>query len=220
MDESVLAAVRAHMREVKTPGHYDRVYKDECMFCFATPESPGGLYINLTTHQAFDESHLELDHQRSRAALYLHQQGRRVPLTEAELAEAGQGAGKPDKMAIGVEGGFQVDAKKYRLEVDQVGGVGATVVVCGCVVGAETLSAEGGHGCSSRPALLCPIFLQRPSALPASCLQALVVMPARLRIPLPCPDLPELVLACIAAVQAHDSASHQVTAQLVLAPSQ
>ena len=53
-----------------------------------------------------------------------------------------------------------------------------------------------------------------------SCLQALVVMPARLRIPLPCPDLPELVLACIAAVQAHDSASHQVTAQLVLAPSQ
>jgi hypothetical protein len=44
-------------------------------------------------------------------------------------------------------------------------------------------------------------------------------MPARLRIPLPCPDLPELVLACIAAVQAHDSASHQVRVQaLVLAP--
>lgn len=43
--------VRTHMREVKTPSHYDRVYKDECMFCFATAESPGGLYINLTTHQ-------------------------------------------------------------------------------------------------------------------------------------------------------------------------
>lgn len=39
------------MRAVRTPTHYDRVYKDECMFCFATAESPGGLYINLTTHQ-------------------------------------------------------------------------------------------------------------------------------------------------------------------------
>lgn len=37
-------------------------------------------------------------------------------------------------------------------------------------------------------------------------------MPARLRVPLPCPDLPELVLSCIAAVQAHDSASKQVRA--------
>lgn len=28
-----------------------QVYKDECMFCFASPQTPGGLYINLTTHQ-------------------------------------------------------------------------------------------------------------------------------------------------------------------------
>lgn len=48
------------------------------MFCFATPESPGGLYINLSSHQAFDEAHLPLDQQRSGAALYLHQQARRV----------------------------------------------------------------------------------------------------------------------------------------------
>ena len=34
-------------------------------------------------------------------------------------------------------------------------------------------------------------------------------MPARLRIPLPCPDLPELVLSCIAAANAHDGANLQ-----------
>jgi len=78
-----------------------------------------------------------------------------VPLSEAERQEA---EAKPERMAIGVEGGFQVDAKQYRLETEE----------------------------------------------------ALVLMPARLRIPLPCPDLPELVLSCIRAVQEHDSASKQV----------
>jgi ubiquitin carboxyl-terminal hydrolase 5/13 len=48
------------------------------MFCFATPESPGGLYINLTSHQAFDQAHLALDQQRGGAALYLHPQARGV----------------------------------------------------------------------------------------------------------------------------------------------
>lgn len=32
------------------PGTW-QVYKDECMFCFASPQTPGGLYINLKTHQ-------------------------------------------------------------------------------------------------------------------------------------------------------------------------
>ena len=46
-----MSAVRAHMRGLKAPGHHDKVYKDECMFSFSTPESPGGLYINLRTFQ-------------------------------------------------------------------------------------------------------------------------------------------------------------------------
>lgn len=154
MDESVLDQVRAHMRAVRTPTHYDRVYKDECMFCFATAESPGGLYINLTTHQAFDEEHLSLDQERSGAGLYLHQQARRVPLSEEERREA---EARPDRVAIGVEGGFNVDAQRYKVELEE----------------------------------------------------ALVVMPAGLRVPLPCPELPELVLGCIAAVQQHESASRQ-----------
>lgn len=157
VDEGVLELVRAHMKEdARAPGHFDPVYKEECMFCFAGPESPGGLYINLRTHQAFDEAHVELDHERTQAVLYLHQQAHRVPLTKEELK---QQEGKPvEKMAIGVEGGFQAESKKYRLEVES----------------------------------------------------ALVLMPARLRVPLPCPQLPELVLDAITAVMAHDSASHQM----------
>ena len=49
--DEVLADVRAHMRGLKPPGHFDKVYKEECQFCFDTPESPGGLFINLKTFQ-------------------------------------------------------------------------------------------------------------------------------------------------------------------------
>lgn len=35
------------MKSVRTPGHHDKVYKEECMYSFATPESEGGIFINL-----------------------------------------------------------------------------------------------------------------------------------------------------------------------------
>ncbi len=31
--------------------HPFQVYKDECMFSYDSPESPGGLYVNLNTLQ-------------------------------------------------------------------------------------------------------------------------------------------------------------------------
>ena len=40
-----------------------------------------------------------------------------VPLSEEEQAAT---AAKPDRMAVGVEGGFNVDAKKYKIETDWV----------------------------------------------------------------------------------------------------
>lgn len=43
-----------------------------------------------------------------------------VPLSEEELAE--QSAARPERAAIGGEGGFQLDAKDYRVEVEEVCG--------------------------------------------------------------------------------------------------
>lgn len=51
MSEALIDSVRAHMRTVKAPSHYDKVYKDECMFSYATPEAPDGLFINMQTWQ-------------------------------------------------------------------------------------------------------------------------------------------------------------------------
>jgi hypothetical protein len=79
-----------------------------------------------------------------------------VPLTEAEKAEraAAAAANKPNKLALGTEGGFALDAQEnYTLDKS------------------ATLVALQGLG--------------QP----------------RLQVPLPCPDLPELVLNVITAIQ-------------------
>lgn len=51
VSEAVLDKVRLGMRGMQPPKHFDKVYKDECMYSFDTPESPGGLFVNLKTFQ-------------------------------------------------------------------------------------------------------------------------------------------------------------------------
>ncbi|KAL4856720.1 Ubiquitin carboxyl-terminal hydrolase 13 [Chlorella vulgaris] len=99
VDEAALAAVRGLMRAARVPGHFDKVYKEECMFCFASNESPGGLFINLSTHQAFDAEHLPLDQQRGGPALYLHQQARKV--SQRRLTPSGSWRGMKPVQAVG-----------------------------------------------------------------------------------------------------------------------
>eukprot|EP00191_Tetraselmis_sp_GSL018_P000366 CAMPEP_0177613120 /NCGR_PEP_ID=MMETSP0419_2-20121207/21741_1 /TAXON_ID=582737 /ORGANISM="Tetraselmis sp., Strain GSL018" /LENGTH=117 /DNA_ID=CAMNT_0019109667 /DNA_START=161 /DNA_END=511 /DNA_ORIENTATION=- len=101
------------MGSVRTPGHHDKVYKEECMYSFDTPESPGGLYISLSTFQAFSDEFVELDHRRTGNCLYLNEQNIKLPLSPEE-AEANSTA--PTKMNIGGEGGFQLDKKTYKVE--------------------------------------------------------------------------------------------------------
>lgn len=69
-----------------------------------------------------------------------------MPLDEEELEKL---EAKPDRLAIGGEGGFQVDKNKYSVE---------------------------------------KVF-------------SLVIMPEKLTVTLPCPELPEIILQTIKAVQ-------------------
>lgn len=78
MSEQALQAVRAAMGAVRVASPSDKVYKDECVFSFASALSEGGLYINLQTFQAVGEKFLELDSHRSDCALYLHKKQREV----------------------------------------------------------------------------------------------------------------------------------------------
>lgn len=73
VSEDVLGLVRKQMSTVRTPAHYDRVYKDECQFSFDTPLSTLGLYINLNSWQAFGHEYVEIDSKRSGQLMYLHE---------------------------------------------------------------------------------------------------------------------------------------------------
>lgn len=104
------------MNSVKVPERHDRVYKDECMFSFDTPETPTGLYTSMTTWQSFGADYVDADFQRNGNRLYLKQVWKRVMKPEALLPENETTAKTaPSKMAIGVEGGFNLDGKKYEI---------------------------------------------------------------------------------------------------------
>ena len=73
-----LDVARTNAHRVKVATHYDKVWKDECMLCYCTPRSPGGLYINLGTFQAFCPDHVQMDQERTGQVLYLHAKSNKV----------------------------------------------------------------------------------------------------------------------------------------------
>eukprot|EP00798_Chlamydomonas_sp_ICE-L_P030886 gene30886-35934_t len=148
MDELVLEKVRGGMKGVRVPGASDKVFKEECLFSFDSPESEGGLYISLSSFQGFGKEFVQLDHERTGNVLYLHEKWRRKST--------------PENLALGGEGGFNVGQPQFRLEKSTT----------------------------------------------------LVVMPGQETVPLPCPDLPELVLQSVTAITAHESSSAQDTVAL------
>ena len=109
----MLERIRAALPKVKVPSSYDRVYKDECMFCFAGPESDEGIFVNLNSWVGVGSRFLALEHERSGNVLYYREKHHRIPLEENGM-DAQDSA--PTKMAIGGEDGFQVDKKNYTVE--------------------------------------------------------------------------------------------------------
>jgi ubiquitin carboxyl-terminal hydrolase 5/13 len=110
---AALETIRRGLNQVKIPDQGSSVYKDECVYSFDTPESQGGLFVNLSTFHAVGYDYLDLDHQKTSQSLYLRQKWTKVleePTNKMEDVEA------PTKMAIGGEGGFQVEQEKFHYE--------------------------------------------------------------------------------------------------------
>ncbi|RXM97419.1 Ubiquitin carboxyl-terminal hydrolase 5 [Acipenser ruthenus] len=107
---SVLSTIR-----VPKPG--DRVHKDECAFSFDSPESEGGLYVCMSTFLGFGKQFVERHYRKTGQRAYLHIKRTRKPKEE----EGGSGSGdpprkKPTRLAIGVEGGFEVSSEHAQFE--------------------------------------------------------------------------------------------------------
>lgn len=121
-------AIGALLDSVRTPKHFDKVFKDECAFTFDTPFSEGGLCVNLKTWLGVSVDSVDLDIQRNggKGAVYLVQKFRRVAKEAPAAAEA-----EPTKLAIGMAGGFLEEkwdvVKSYELLVVDPSGAKSTL---------------------------------------------------------------------------------------------
>ncbi|ELT92166.1 hypothetical protein CAPTEDRAFT_182887 [Capitella teleta] len=101
------------LQKVRTPNTNEKVYKDECAYCFDTPECPDGLYICMNTFLGLGKSQVERHYRKTGSALYLHH--RRI-VTELPVVEDGSPKQKPTHLGIGVDGGFDLDSKKFDVQ--------------------------------------------------------------------------------------------------------
>ncbi|KAI1301360.1 Ubiquitin carboxyl-terminal hydrolase 5 [Halotydeus destructor] len=109
--------LQPYVHQIRTPIMGEKIYKDECVFSFDTPESADGLYVCLKTFLGFGRAFVEMHHQRTSNAVYLHLRRIKKEIIAPNLGD-GEQPKKITKLAIGVEGGFDpnADAKKYEYE--------------------------------------------------------------------------------------------------------
>ncbi|KAL0984715.1 hypothetical protein UPYG_G00145770 [Umbra pygmaea] len=112
---SVLSTIR-----VPRPG--DRVHKDECALSFSSPESEGGLYVCMNSFLGFGSQYVDRHHTRSGQRAYLHiTRTRKAPKEDDNNSGSGDPPKKkPTRLAIGIEGGFNVDQEQFEEEVKVV----------------------------------------------------------------------------------------------------
>lgn len=94
-------------QNVRVPGPNDNVYKDECLYSFDNPESENGLYICMSTFRGVGKDNLDRHCKTNPGKnVFLHIIRRRLPVPVDPNAEPK----KVTKLAIGVEGGFDVNS--------------------------------------------------------------------------------------------------------------
>lgn len=106
--------LRPHLNKIRTPIPNEKIYKDECVFCFDTPESENGLFVCMNTFLGFGRNYVESHCRKTGSCVFLH-----LKTVKREIPkEAGKDdKQKPTRLAIGLEGGFDInEGKKYEYE--------------------------------------------------------------------------------------------------------
>ncbi|KAL3997127.1 Ubiquitin carboxyl-terminal hydrolase family protein [Acanthocheilonema viteae] len=93
----------------RPPALSDKIFKDECMYCFKTPLHSGGLYVCLERFAGFCTDHVMGYYKRTARKGFLWCKQVKKMLPEAEEPQD-----KVTKLAIGVEGGFS-SGPKYEI---------------------------------------------------------------------------------------------------------
>ncbi|XP_003395686.1 ubiquitin carboxyl-terminal hydrolase 5 [Bombus terrestris] len=100
-----------HLSNIRIPQKNDKIYKDECVYSFDTPDTCSGLYVNLTTFLGLGTDYVQNYYQLTKNPVFLHIKRRRK-----EIPSKHQGDGpekKITRLAIGTTDGFTPDQQKY-----------------------------------------------------------------------------------------------------------
>ncbi|EGC32386.1 hypothetical protein DICPUDRAFT_57131 [Dictyostelium purpureum] len=109
------------LNQIKPPTDKSRLWKDECCYCFDTPESKNGLYIDLVSLLSFCKDHLQLNYSKTKHHIYLNYKKVVVPNSSASPTSKGKNKDEtseqpPKKLAIGIEGGFDPYQEEVKYE--------------------------------------------------------------------------------------------------------
>ena len=84
------------------------------MYCYPSPYTSGGLYVNLATFQGFGPDYVQHDVTRNAGRLYVHFQYTETPKEDSVADKtSSEPPAAPTKLAINMEGGFEAAAARY-----------------------------------------------------------------------------------------------------------
>ncbi|XP_043283327.1 ubiquitin carboxyl-terminal hydrolase 5 [Venturia canescens] len=103
-----------HLNSIKIVQRTDKVYKDECVYSFDTPETETGLYISLTSFLGLGQDHVQRYYEATKHPVFLHVKRNKKENTAEQRGDGP--AKKITRLAIGTPGGFTPDQPKYTFE--------------------------------------------------------------------------------------------------------
>ncbi|XP_066585269.1 ubiquitin carboxyl-terminal hydrolase 5 [Prorops nasuta] len=109
-----MEAIEQVLHKIRVPQRGDKIYKDECVYSFDTPDSATGLYCNLTSFLGFGQDYILQYYELTNNPIFLH-----IKRTKKEVLSDHQRDGpekKITRLAIGTAGGFTPDQQKYIYE--------------------------------------------------------------------------------------------------------
>jgi len=111
-----------HAGRARIPEQRDKIFKDECFFSFDSPECETGLYVCMEKFYGFGRRYVEDYHKKTGRTLFLHLRRIKKEIEKPKDASSEDStvaeppAEKVSRLAIGVEGGFDIDTKKFEYE--------------------------------------------------------------------------------------------------------
>lgn len=117
-----MASIPDHLLDqVRVPVNSSKIYKDECVYSFQTPELEGGLYVSMNDFLGLSLKYVDLHSLKTKQGIYLHivKVAKPKPVEEQQPATVGDDEPprkKPAILGIGVEGGFDAQVGPEEFE--------------------------------------------------------------------------------------------------------